>query len=122
MEKQKAITKTFYWDLVKQKTNFKVIPARSLLNELEIELTVEEWENIFVQIFSVTNSVRLRMFQYNILNGLLVTNVKRAKYTQDLSPKCTFCKEKDETVIHLLIDCPMVEKLWVSLIKWIRYI
>ena len=89
---------------------------------MNIKVNEEDWEEAFVNIFSVTNSTKLRMFQYKILNGILTTNVVRSKYTANLTPKCTFCKTENETVHHLLVECRNVKNQWKNLRKWCKYI
>ena len=36
------------------------------------------------------------------------------------SPLCSFCKEQDETFIHLFWDCTLVKQLWDKLIQWCK--
>ena len=33
---------------------------------------------------------------------------------------CTFCKEKEETILHIFCECPNILKLWENVIKWIK--
>ena len=89
--------------------------------ELGIRIEIEEWENLFPNIFSYTNNVTLRYFQYKILNRILVTNVKVNKWNKNISENCNLCFSAPETVIHLLVECPQVQSLWTLLQRWIKY-
>ena len=51
----------------------------------------------------------------------ITTNVKRSKYT-DISPMCTFCNEKIETMLHVFWECKHVKKLWKTLQRWLKYV
>ena len=90
----------------------------SLLN---IEISDEDWRKLFVDISKLTNSTKLRFFHYRIINGYLITNIRVAKWDREVSPLCSFCKATDETVIHLLVLCPKVRKIWNVLKKWLYY-
>ncbi|XP_023763157.1 uncharacterized protein LOC111911634 [Lactuca sativa] len=37
---------------------------------------------------------------------------------QVTSPTCTFCEDKDEDVAHVLLQCPMVAKVWEWVFQW----
>ena len=120
LERVKFPTKKFYWEII-AKSKTMASPPLSLIKELEVNITAEQWQKTFIDIFSVTNSTKLRMFHYQILNGILTTNVRRAKYTKNLSPNCMFCKTHKETVVHLLIECMYSRKLWRALQKWVKF-
>ena len=64
---------------------------------------------------------KLRLIQYRILTKTLTTNIKRHKWDRNVSYMCTFCKKKSETILHILVCYPKVEKLWLNLSKIIAY-
>ena len=66
-------------------------------------------------------AVKLQNFQYRILTRSLTTNYKCSKWHPEVSPLCTFCNEKVETMVHLLFDCILVRKLWKALERWVKY-
>ena len=35
-------------------------------------------------------------------------------------PRCTFCKESEETIIHLFVECPQTNLLWQNVFSWIN--
>ena len=51
-------------------------------------------------IFSITNDVRYRQFQFKVLNNILNLNYKLYKMKQISSPLCSFCKLENETIEH----------------------
>ena len=57
-------------------------------------LISEDISTTFINVFSVTNSVILRYFHYQIVNRILTTNVKRNYINKENSPLCDLCKKK----------------------------
>ena len=57
----------------------------------------------------------LRIFQYKILNNILYLNKMLFKFGLKETSQCSFCKLKDETVIHLFVECSIVNNLWNKL-------
>ena len=50
-----------------------------------------------------------------------MTNYKRSKWDDDVSPLCSFCNVNFETTIHIFVLCAQVKKLWASLGRWLIY-
>ena len=90
-------------------------------NELNIGLDKADWENIRIETFKLSLSVKLRWFQYRLLSRRLTTNTTRNRWDKAISPLCNYCQVTDETVLHLLTECPPVKKMWNCLHKWIKY-
>ena len=61
------------------------------------------WQNICLKPFITTQEVKLRWFQYRILNRILTTNCFAYKLKLIDSESCTFCHETKETVVHLFL-------------------
>ena len=57
----------------------------------------------------------MRTFQYKILDNFLYLNKKLVVET----PLCSFCKENDETLIHLFVWCPVTKNLWNRFKMWL---
>ena len=117
---QKFPSKFIYWELI-DRVNPVSGTKLKWEKELKIDITDEEWKGKFTQVFSVTNSIKLRMFQFQIISQILTTNVLRSKYTQEISDKCYYCNLDKETTFHLFVQCKEVKKLWKLLGKWCRY-
>ena len=90
--------------------------------ELNVNWSDSEWSKIRVHIFKVTPAVKYRYMQYRILSKKLTTNYTRSKWDQNILATCYFCKEKTETVIHLLWECKIVKKFWEKIFRWVDYI
>ena len=90
---------------------------------LDYEISDRFWKDIYHKARKLMNCTKLRFFQYKLLNGYVITNVIRAKWdkTKKISPKCTLCKQEDETILHLLVECLETQKIWKALSKWLNY-
>ena len=64
-----------------------------------------DWKSIYLLPRMVTVSTKLRVFQYKILNNILFANKMVSKFKKVESPLCYFCKDEDETYIHLFHRC-----------------
>ena len=55
------------------------------------------------------------MFQYKVLHNTLYVNKMLFKFGKVISPRCSFCKLHEETIIHLFYDCLIVKRIWNQL-------
>lgn len=90
-------------------------------NDLKTNLSKKVFLSFFSNVYKITVSTKLRYFQYRLICKALTTNVRASKWDPNVSPDCTFCQIKNETVYHLFIECPMVQKLWTALAKWFKH-
>ena len=114
-------SKAIYWDLIK-----KFVPTNQVLctmwqAELNYVVTEDEWFTLFIDFQKQIKPVKLRNFQYRLLRRILTTNVRRAKWDNNVSDLCTFCEQEKETVLHILVECIEVQPLWKALTKLVKY-
>lgn len=83
------------------------------------ELDRDYWNQILIQVHSISNQAELTFFQYRIVHRLLMTNYRRSKWDREVSPLCVFCHNSVETVVHLLCDCEIVKPIWNFVRKWL---
>ena len=57
----------------------------------------------------------MRCFHYKVLNNALFLNKQLFLFKNSNSPLCYFCKDVDETVIHLCFYCPNARNRWNQL-------
>ena len=84
--------------------------------ELQITISSEEWDQLFISTCKLTRSTKLRYFQYRLLLRKIVTNLLRSKWDATIDNKCNFCKTEMETMVDLFWQCKIV-KLWKTLMK-----
>ena len=73
---------------------------------------ITEYVRLIHRIKDYTINVKLRSFQYQLLLGVIITNVnlKHFKIRQD--NLCSFCEGAPEKLVHLFYDCTEIRALW----------
>ena len=74
-----------------------------------------DWKSIYILPRMVTVDTKLRVFWYKILNNILFVNKMLFKLRKVESALCSFCKDEDETYIHLFHRCRKTSILWRQL-------
>ena len=41
--------------------------------------------------------------------GSLDTNLNRSKYMENLDKNCRLCERKEESIMHVILECPLLE-------------
>ena len=85
------------------------------------QISQSEWDSVFQEFLNHVRPVKLRYFQFRVLNRVLTTNVIRNKWHPQVSQLCSFCQEQPEIVVHLLCQCSKIKPPWVKLSKWCKY-
>lgn len=116
------ISNKVYWSIVGDQKYSDYRRNNWFIDIPETLLTKELWTKLHVHINKITPCTKLRLFQYKLLNGYLLTNVRRNKMDNSVSPMCSFCNNNQETIKHLFWDCSRVRKFWHTLYRWSVYI
>ena len=90
--------------------------------KLNIEIPLDQWEKIYKSCFFSVTDNHLKWLQFKIINRILGTRslLFKMKITND--PLCAFCKESEETIIHLFSECPQTYLLWKHMFSWINQV
>ena len=67
----------------------------------------------------VTKDLRVRIFQYKLLNNVLYLNKVLFRFGKIDSFLCSFCKMIDESPLHLFYNCAKTKLLWDQLKEFI---
>ena len=54
------------------------------------------------------------------LDRRITTNVFLAKCKLAPTDKCSFCKNEQETLVHLFLQCPFTKQFWQNVLNWIN--
>lgn len=76
-----------------------------------------DWEKIHKTNFFCTIDTKMRSFYFKIFHNSIALNVFLHKIKRKESPNCSFCDKKEETIIHLFIECEKVAPLWQDLLS-----
>ena len=80
------------------------------------------WKGVYNTIYQCTSDSSLLDFQYRIIHRSLVTNVSLVKFHIQESELCSYCRQEQETIQHLFVDCSQTSTLWLSLQTWLNSI
>ncbi|KAK8486111.1 hypothetical protein V6N12_010315 [Hibiscus sabdariffa] len=67
-------------------------------------------------IWSLPVTQQIRMFLWLVLRQRLLTNVERVRRGLSSDPSCSCCGCYNESILHILRDCPPVRSIWQSII------
>ena len=84
-------------------------------NEMDSNMTYENFECGFNEIYNVTNVAKYRSFQYRLMMRAVVTNAHLYRWKIKNDNLCTFCSKEKETYTHLFVMCEKVHELWIQL-------
>ena len=81
-----------------------------------------DWKSIYLLPRRVTMDTNLRIFQYKLLSNVLYLNNMLFKLKKVDSPLCSYCNEKEETLLHLFNSCLKTKQLWNKLRQYSQFI
>ena len=61
------------------------------------------WEKIYFLICNITLDTKVRVLQYKVLHNILYVNKMLFKFGKVISPRCSFCKLHDKTIMYLFM-------------------
>ena len=110
-------------DITVSKAYSRLIACEDLVykkcQKWEVDLGCDIPYNTFkkrcMDIYKVTNIVKFRSFQYRLIQRSMITNMQLKKWKMISSDLCTFCGNEVETVLHLLIWCEEVRRIWIDI-------
>ena len=78
--------------------------------------TMNEYLELFKDIYKLTSSVKLQNFQYRLLLNKIFTNDTLAHWKIVPNNLCEICNENTkQTIDHLLYECTVVQTIWKKL-------
>ena len=90
-------------------------PTTQIYHEKLLKTTNLNWKEIYILPRKISIDSNLRMFQYKILNNILLLNKLLFKFKKVPSPLCSFCNSADETSLHSFYTCNVTKRLWNEL-------
>ena len=79
-----------------------------------------DWKVIYILPRQVIISTFYRSFQYKLLNNVLYLNKKLFTFGLSASSLCSFCKNEDETITHLFVECCFTVSLWFNIKEFFK--
>jgi len=81
-------------------------------------LPFKKEKKIYSLPFRVTTEVKLSVSQYKIVHNILYTNKILHKMKKKEQPYCPYCREIDQTPLHLFVECAIAKSFWNNFTKW----
>jgi len=94
--------------------NFTVKSAYSCLTRDTSQQ--QDVSSLFGRIWRVVTTERVRIFLWLVANQVVMTNVERQRRHLSDTRVCQVCKGGDETILHILRDCPAMVGIWTRLV------
>lgn len=83
--------------------------------ELGINITDDEWQDIIDGIQSSSICQRHRVIQFKVVHRLHWSKVKLAQIKSDVDGLCDRCRADDGTLAHMFYHCPKLTEFWKSI-------
>ena len=80
-----------------------------------MEVSPKEMLTAVQKIKKCSNVLKLRSFQYRLLNRALVLNMHLYKWKMLDTNKCSFCGEEKEDYTHVFVNCSEIRPIWDNL-------
>ena len=89
--------------------------AKKWAKILKEKFDYDRHQRSFVEIYRITNIVKLRSFQYRLLHNTVFCNNVLYHWKIKDSKICELCKTEPQNIEHLLWNCVIVRKIWTEL-------
>ena len=92
------------------------------LEELQVrinKLDITDWTESYKTVFRLTESRKLRSFEYHLRMRDIMSNSKLFKMGLKAEQNCRFCPCKED-ILHLFWHCPWAQDIWTELRKWVQ--
>ena len=71
--------------------------------------------NLFQAIWKLEAAQRLKSFLWLAANDALLTNANKVRRNLTSQVDCAIYGEKEETMLHILRECPLAKSIWKSI-------
>ena len=116
LQNQQSAVKTVYSDLIDSNNLMATAINKWKKEQYQYDSTItsENLTKAIANIYKITNSTKLRSFQYRFLQKALVTNAHLTRYKIKPNNWCSLCEISKETIFHLFFDCVIVKTFWAA--------
>uniref|UniRef100_H3ALW6 Reverse transcriptase zinc-binding domain-containing protein n=1 Tax=Latimeria chalumnae TaxID=7897 RepID=H3ALW6_LATCH len=90
---------------------------RAWHKELEVELSSEQWKQIWKSTQNISNCVRLKTIQLKIIHRYHLYPLKMWKMHLLSSSNCWRCGEQDGSLLHMFWHCKSINNFWKGVVK-----
>ena len=83
-------------------------------NDLDVELTDDQWEAILNLINTSSPCARHSLIQLKIVLRVHLTKARLAKMFSNVDPSCPRCKGQPADYLHMFWSCPKLSTFWAN--------
>ena len=113
---RKGLSKFAYADLIRKRYGSHILELKWMDEVTKFHWTIDYDPK---SIYTITNSVKLRSFQFRLIHKAIVLNSHLFRWGLREDNLCSFCNASKETITHLFYDCNIIKEIWQSLAHWL---
>ena len=83
--------------------------------KLDVQMDVIFTEGLFSHIYEISQSTKLRDFQFRLLHNKIFCNDILVHWKKVSSNLCDFCSTSKQSIQHLLYNCRVIRPIWKKL-------
>lgn len=104
---------SFLYDmLVSGSTESSVGRLNAWREDIQEDVSLEEWGSVCAEAHSQTVNTRLKLLQFNWLMRTYITPVKLHKFNSNIPDTCIKCEQAIGTLFHCMWECGEITKFW----------
>ena len=89
------------------------------MNDLQINISEEDWSEICSGAQRLTINTHLKLIQYNWIMRTYITPERLNKMNPNIPDLCVKCNVEKGTLFHCFWNCPEIRKFWNEVVKCI---
>ena len=109
-----SLTAKQYYEILKDGYIVAFPSMSSKLSE-DFDLDDETLQSYYMLPHKITTEVKLKEFQYKVMNFLVNTNLLLKRKHLIVTDLCDFCQKEIENMYHLFYGCGQLKSFWQSL-------
>ncbi len=89
--------------------------------ELQVDITVEEWEHACLSAQTQSINTRCRILQYKWMMRTYITPVKLHRINPNIPDNCAKCKDEIGTLFHCMWKCRELQMFWKEVLETLSH-
>lgn len=110
----------FYKLILSHSSDNSVSKLEAWKKDLNLNLSLEEWEFVCNKAHKQTINSRLRLLQYKWLMRVYVTPQKLNQYNPNIPDTCSKCGEEKGTLFHCIWECREIKTFWIAIKQTVK--
>ena len=112
-------SRELYWELINH-TPLQPSCINAWNQRLPTEIDKSTWEKLFILPFRCTQNINVKEVQVKILHRFYASKSLIAKWDNETSDICMFCKIEIANIFHTFTGCTYVKQFWRDIENWLQ--